>query len=128
MNYEEEVKVITHEEARNLLNELVPTDAITPSQIDDLHIYITEQEKKEKRAKKVEELLGLIKKSMLYRFMLEWGWTTKHGTLTPKEKMIAEAQIWKIALEISTLEKELCIKKTMDEQVDDLEKELEELI
>lgn len=48
-----------HEEARNLVNELVPTDAITPSQIDDLHIYITQQEKKEERAKKVDELLGL---------------------------------------------------------------------
>ena len=52
-------KAITHEEARNLLNELVPTDAITPSQIDDLHIYITDK-KKEQRAKKVEELLGLM--------------------------------------------------------------------
>ena len=40
-------KAITHEEARNLLNELVPTDAITPSQIDDLHIYITEQKLKD---------------------------------------------------------------------------------
>jgi hypothetical protein len=49
--------MITHEEARNLVNELVPTDAITPSQIDDLHIYITQQELKEQRAEKVEEEL-----------------------------------------------------------------------
>jgi len=62
-NIYDEAKVITHEEARNLVNELVPTDAITPSQIDDLHIYITQQEKKEERAKKVEELLEIYKKN-----------------------------------------------------------------
>ena len=67
MNFKKEIetflknKIITHEEARNLVNELVPTDAITPSQIDDLHIYITQQEKKEARAKKVEKELEEIK-------------------------------------------------------------------
>jgi CRISPR/Cas system CMR subunit Cmr4 (Cas7 group RAMP superfamily) len=55
--------MITHEEARNLVNELVPTDAITPSQIDDLHIYITQQELKEQRAKKVEELLRMYQEN-----------------------------------------------------------------
>ena len=58
--------MITHEEARNLLNELVPTDAITPSQIDDLHDYIAQQQAKEERAKKVEELLELYHKLLKY--------------------------------------------------------------
>lgn len=57
MSIYDEAKVITHEEARNKVksnhNKFYTEGEFTKDMLD----YITQQEKKEKRAKKVEELL-----------------------------------------------------------------------
>lgn len=104
--------MITHEEARNLLNELVPTDAITPSQIDDLHIYITEQEKKEQRAKKEHELLGLFqifikKMDIKYVNFLDCDGLTYNHCQFPKHHLTGDKILIDLFKQIKQLEEEL---------------------
>lgn len=84
--------MITHEEARNLLNELVPTDAITPSQIDDLHDYIAQQQAKEERAKKVEELLELYHKLLKYIGLYNASTYCTKETLNDLEQKVKATQ------------------------------------
>ena len=61
MNIYDEVKVITHEEARKIVksnhNKFYTEGTFT----NDIQNYINQQEKKDERAKKIEELLGLYK-------------------------------------------------------------------
>jgi len=63
MNIYDEVKVITHEEARKIVksnhNKFYTEGTFT----NDIQNYIAQCEAKEQRAKKVEELLGLYRKA-----------------------------------------------------------------
>ena len=67
MNIYDEVKVITHEEARKIVksnhNKFYTEGTFT----NDIQNYIAQCEAKEQRAKKVEELLGLYKELSFIR-------------------------------------------------------------
>ena len=71
-NIYDEAKVITHEEVRKILNTTEMGES--PTRLLErklkIHDYITQQELKEQRAKKVEELLGLYKELSIVRFYL----------------------------------------------------------
>lgn len=95
MNIYEETKVITHEEARKRILYEMDTSSLYDVDILFIKTYITQQEAKEQRAKKVEELLGLYraKDNIIEKYI--------------KNSFAYFSELERLSYEIKALEKEL---------------------
>ena len=115
MNIYEEAKVITHEEAIKALDGLAQFIIMNDTGTDEsasaiewhniIKQSITEQQAKEQRAKKVEELLGLYQKLLKYIGLYNASTYCTKETLKDLEQKV----------------------KATQKQIRDLEKELEEM-
>lgn len=81
MSIYDEKKVITHEEMR----EVVQFSVSGLDMREKAHKYINQQEKKEERAKKVEELVGLYRRRPLYINSVQFDEIDKLIKLKEKE-------------------------------------------